>query len=203
MDALPLRERNKQKINERIIAAAVELFNTRGCQQTTMDEIAGRAEISRATLFNYFPSKDALLLPWAQQILERHIRPELRARLDRQPNSMQALEWLLTSLSENVASSPDTMQAFMGEALKPHNKPQRELARTGMQELFIQVLEYGQARGEVRTDIPLPELAGYVAALHASVLFRLLETDAGAGSATKAIRRLLVFIKPGLRPVKR
>jgi AcrR family transcriptional regulator len=201
MKALSLRERNKQRVTQRIVAAAVELFNARGCQQTTMDDIAGLAEISRATLFNYFPSKDALLLPWAQEILERHIRPDLSACLEEQPSTIQALQLLLTSLSKNVAASPDTMQVFMGEALKPHNKPQRELARTGMEDLFIQVLQYGQARGEVRSDIPLPELAGYVAALHASVLFRLLETGR-AGETAQEIARLLVFVEAGLTPVK-
>jgi len=201
MQAPSLRERNKQRVTQRIIAAAVELFNARGCQQTTMDDIAGLAGISRATLFNYFPSKDALLMPWAKEILERRIRPDLSMRLKEKPTTIQALQLLLTSLSENVAASPDTMQAFMGEALKPHNQTQRQLARTGLQDLFIQVLEYGQARGEVRSDIPLVELAGYMAALHASVLFRLLETGP-TDEASQEIARLLVFIQAGLVPTE-
>ncbi len=51
MDVLPLRERNKQKVTERIIVAAMELFKTQGYEQTTMDDIANKAEISRGTLF--------------------------------------------------------------------------------------------------------------------------------------------------------
>ncbi len=201
MDALPLRERNRQRVNQRIIAAAVELFKTRGCQHTTMDDIADRAEISRGTLFNYFPSKDALLLPWGQEILERQIRPGLTAYLKKGPTTTQALQLLLTKISENIGDSPDVLQAFMREALKPHNKPQRELARTGMQEMFIQVLQYGQSRGEVRGDIPLADLAGYLGALHASLFFRQLESEPVEDSAQE-IARLLVFVEAGLAPAK-
>ena len=94
MNVLPLRERNKQRVTQRIIAAAMELFKTRGCQQTTMDDIADKAEISRGTLFNYFPSKDALLLPWGQEILQEYIQPKLTAYLETQPSTIQVLQFL-------------------------------------------------------------------------------------------------------------
>ena len=79
-DALPvsLRERHKQRVMQQIIAAAEALFRAQGFDRTTMDEIAEKAEISRATLFNYFPSKEALLLPWGREIMEQQILPPRR-----------------------------------------------------------------------------------------------------------------------------
>ena len=41
---LPLRERNKQRNFQRIVAAAFELFHTTGYHETTMDTIAEKAE---------------------------------------------------------------------------------------------------------------------------------------------------------------
>jgi hypothetical protein len=74
VDQLPSRERNKQRVRQHILSAASELFKTRGYPPTTMDDIAEEAEISRATLFNHFPSKEALLLPWGQEIVEQQFQ---------------------------------------------------------------------------------------------------------------------------------
>ena len=195
--ALSLRERNKQRVTQRIIAAAMELFKARGCQQTTMDDIAAKAEISRGTLFNYFPSKDALLLPWGQEILQQYVQPKLTAYLETQPSTIQVLQFLFAGMSENFPASPDVIRAFMDEALKPKNKSHMELARTGTLGIIAQVLRYGQARGEVRTDIPLETMANYVGALQAGLLFRLLESTPPEDSSQE-IARLLLFIEAGL-----
>ena len=199
MTALSLRERNKHRVNQRIITAAVELFKSKGCSQTTMDDIADRAEISRGTLFNYFPSKDALLLPWGQEILERHIQPGLADCLRSQPSTLQALDYLFCSISDHILATPDVIRAFVREALKTGNKPQAELARTGMQELFIQVLQYGQGRGEVRKDLPVQNMAAYLGALHTSLLFSQLESGAPEDTRVE-MTRLLDFIAGGLAP---
>jgi AcrR family transcriptional regulator len=195
---LPLRERNKQRVTQRIIAAAMELFKARGCQQTTMDDIAAKAEISRGTLFNYFPSKDALLLPWGQEILQQYVQPKLTAYLETQPSTIQVLQFLFAGMSENFPASPDVIRAFMDEALKPKNKPHMELARTGTLGIIAQVLRYGQARGEVRTDIPLETMANYVGALQAGLLFRLLESTQLEEDSSQEIARLLLFMEAGL-----
>jgi len=175
----------------------MELFKANGCQQTTMDDIADKAEISRGTLFNYFPSKDALLLPWGQEILEQYVRPKLKAYLSTEPRTIEVLHFLFTKMSETVLASPDVMRAFMGEAMKAKNKAHIERARTGIQEIFVQVLRYGQGRGEVRSDIPLEDLATYVNALQAALLFRLLESEQTEDSAEE-IARMMAFIDAGL-----
>jgi AcrR family transcriptional regulator len=46
----------------RIIAAARRLFDRKGYADTAMEEIADRAGVAVGTLYNYFPSKDELLL---------------------------------------------------------------------------------------------------------------------------------------------
>jgi AcrR family transcriptional regulator len=56
------RERNKQQKLERITAAARELFETRGVDEVTTQEIADKADIGAGTLFLYAKTKAELLL---------------------------------------------------------------------------------------------------------------------------------------------
>ncbi len=57
-----LRERQKVQRRERILFAAAELFNELGYLEATIEEIGVRAEVSAATVRNYYPSKGQLLL---------------------------------------------------------------------------------------------------------------------------------------------
>jgi AcrR family transcriptional regulator len=56
-----LRERKKQRTRAAIVDAAMELFTTHGFERVTVAEIARRAEVSEATVFNYFRSKEDLV----------------------------------------------------------------------------------------------------------------------------------------------
>ncbi|MFI7445910.1 TetR family transcriptional regulator [Nonomuraea sp. NPDC049714] len=73
MDTGGLRERKKVKTREAILREAFRLFHERGYGATTIEQIAAAAEISPATFFRYFPTKEDL------------------ATLDRFPPLMEAL----------------------------------------------------------------------------------------------------------------
>lgn len=55
------RGRPRSSSRESLEEAATELFLEHGYQATTVDDIAARAGVSRATFFNYFPTKSAVL----------------------------------------------------------------------------------------------------------------------------------------------
>ncbi len=56
-----LRERKKQDTRERITRAAIALFGERGFERVPVADIAAEADVSTATVFNYFPAKEDLI----------------------------------------------------------------------------------------------------------------------------------------------
>ena len=57
-----LRERKKEQTRQRIAAVALRLFAERGFDAVSVNEIAEAAEVAKATLFTYFPTKESLVL---------------------------------------------------------------------------------------------------------------------------------------------
>jgi AcrR family transcriptional regulator len=57
-----LRERKKVQTREAIRRAAIELVAANGYAKTTVEQIAQAADVSHATFFRYFPSKESALL---------------------------------------------------------------------------------------------------------------------------------------------
>ncbi|MFJ4862805.1 TetR/AcrR family transcriptional regulator [Streptomyces sp. NPDC088748] len=57
-----LRENKKLRTRQRLAATALELFLERGFDAVSVADVAAAAEVSKPTLFRYFPSKEDLLL---------------------------------------------------------------------------------------------------------------------------------------------
>jgi AcrR family transcriptional regulator len=57
-----LRERKKIKLRRAIQTEALRLFETRGYEHTTVEQIAEAAETSTTTFYRYFPAKEDVVL---------------------------------------------------------------------------------------------------------------------------------------------
>jgi len=168
---LPLRERNRQRINQRIVSAATELFHTVGYDQTTMETIADKAEVSRGTLFNYFPAKETLLIPFASELVEQYVQPEILSYLDTLPSTLHVLRFLFMSIHEHILTLPRIDRALQLEFFQPRPLTKECSREIGFLETLTTILRYGQQRGEVRVDIPLEHAARYVGgAVYCSVV---------------------------------
>ncbi|MEU4452436.1 helix-turn-helix domain-containing protein [Nocardioides sp. NPDC023903] len=60
--AVPIRMQTRAVVRSLLARTALELFAAQGYDETTVDEVAAAAGVSRRTLFNYFRSKEDLAL---------------------------------------------------------------------------------------------------------------------------------------------
>jgi AcrR family transcriptional regulator len=77
-------------MQEKILAAADELFNGQGIRAVGVDGIAAHAGISKRTLYNYYPSKDVLVMAY---LTRRYypVKPSDRPPLDQ---ILHVFDWL-------------------------------------------------------------------------------------------------------------
>lgn len=139
-----LRERKKQQTRRRIHKVATALFVERGFEHVTIAEVAEAAEVSVNTIYNYFQSKEDLVLPpeqaspqrladivrqrppgesAAQAILD-HLRGEVHRRdprlgltegYDRVFQMMRAAPTLTARLEELGGQMTDALAAVLAE----------------------------------------------------------------------------------------
>ena len=96
-----LRERHRKRTAADLEEAALSLFNERGFDAVTIDDIASAADVSRRTFFRYFASKEDVILSDHPRRLD-----ELQAALDRRP----AEEPALTALRHAIMSLVSTYE---------------------------------------------------------------------------------------------
>ena len=68
---LTRRERRKLEVRERIVDAAVSLFEKQGPQTTKVDEICELADVAQKTFFNHFATKQHLVSEISTTFLEK------------------------------------------------------------------------------------------------------------------------------------
>jgi len=65
-----LRERKRRLTRHLIADAATAMFASRGFDAVKVSEIADRANVSMKTLYNYFPTKESMVLDDADELIE-------------------------------------------------------------------------------------------------------------------------------------
>ncbi|OEC37251.1 transcriptional regulator, TetR family [Pseudomonas cuatrocienegasensis] len=88
-----LRERQKKMRRQAISRAGVKLFERKGFQSTTIEQIAQEAGVSAPTVFKYFGSKHEILVEMLQEGDQRAIS-EARAHIAEMDDPLDALCYL-------------------------------------------------------------------------------------------------------------
>ena len=103
-----LRARKRREVRRRISDTATRLFLERGFDAVPVEEVARAADVSKATLFNYFECKEDLLLDRAPELIEL-VRQALKP-----PRVKHALPALRDALLELVISG-DALSGAIAE----------------------------------------------------------------------------------------
>ena len=74
---ISLRERKKTEVRERIIATAVELFGRHTLENVTVDHIADMADVGKGTVYNYFETKEDIVVAYMTDI-EKKVQEKVR-----------------------------------------------------------------------------------------------------------------------------
>lgn len=122
-----LRERKKAKTRAAIQEHALRLFRDQGYAETTVQEIAAAAEVSPATFFRYFPTKedtivfdrlDPLMIElFRAQSLELNPTEALRAAIRQSMNTITAEEWELESERQRLVMNAPELRVRMLDQL--------------------------------------------------------------------------------------
>lgn len=163
---------------EDILAHSWHLFELNGYHNTTMAEIADGVGLSRRSLFNYFPHKEALLFPGLSQVLDLFIVELLKRPSDE--NILVSIEKCMSVIDE-VASSFEGMFVPTEEIVRAQTSPAsvsyvREYTTARMRDVALQ--RYQQER---HVEIK----AGLVSALTAQVLAEAISLSTSTQSSQR------------------
>ena len=148
-------ERKRSRRIQQILTAAAELVGERGYDAVSLDDVADRLDVTKGSLYHYFPSKEELVGA-AIETLGRDINAHLERTLDAlEGTARQRLRGLLTEQAAMVVRDhPGVMRLFMlREWPEPQNTRIKELRRYH-DSLFRTLLEEGVRSGEFAvTDV--------------------------------------------------
>jgi AcrR family transcriptional regulator len=153
------RSRRRAEIREKLFQAALSLIMRRGLQQTTVSDITEAADVGKGTFFNYFPTKEHVLV----EFYERHrarLEERLRAVRQGQETAIKALETVMLRLTEESAHSPALVRSFWLAVISSD-----DVSRIVMEQLDInnrrieELCAIGQQQGDLRRDWPASDLA--------------------------------------------
>jgi AcrR family transcriptional regulator len=153
------RQRRSAEIRERLFRAALDLFGRKGFVETTVEDITEAADVGKGTFFNYFPSKDHILLAFGEMQLAKLEAAIATARRTNEPMP-EFLRGLGARMTQEPVRNPAMIRALLQAYLSttPVRQGMIDLQKR-VHALHTQMIRLGQERGEVRNDLPAAEIA--------------------------------------------
>src|SRR3984957_13080137 len=114
------QERRKRRTRQAIQRAAFELFAERGYRETTINDIAQRAEVAPRTVTVHFPAKEELLLD-AEPFTFDSLSERLSARRPNESALEAVRDWMAATMTEVETSASELDGRFWERrALRAH-----------------------------------------------------------------------------------
>jgi AcrR family transcriptional regulator len=192
------RSRRSAELRERLFRSALNLFAQKGYAETTVEDITNAADVGKGTFFNYFPSKDHILIAFAEMQLAKLKTAAAEARHTQTPMP-DFLRSLGVRMTEEPTKNPDIVRALLLAYLS--STPVREVMldlQKRVLAVHTEMIAMGQERGEIRGDLPPLEIAQvFRQAIFGTLLIWSLYAD---GSLLSRMDSAFEVIWKGLAP---
>lgn len=186
---------------KKIVRAALQLWTERGFDEgyeaTTVDEIAERAGISRATVYYYFPKKEDILRELAWVTAEQIHELSLRSLMSGQPVD-QVIHDIMGQLGEMVSRSPPAAVRRMLQIRDAvPDTLDRDSAAGGLTRAFSVVLAHAQEAGELPRNPGAIEIAVMLSSIATGLISRW--SILGDKDLANSLRRSAAIVLAGAR----
>ena len=157
--SLKRRERKKKATRDAIFRVAQKLFDQKGFENTSVEDITEKVDIAQSTFFNYFPRKEDILV----EIFKRKL-PFLRKKCQ----EIVALDAPITSKIHKIFSTTARIAAQNEHITRAmliknfssfSNKEYSGVFFEDFRSSLSLILKKGQEEGHIRRDVPALKLA--------------------------------------------
>lgn len=174
-----------------ILDAADKAFQELGFAQTSIEEIARRAGLTRKTVYNLFASKEDI----AQRLIARVEAEDAdyRARIAEDEHAVSLLERVLLDSARWCLANPSLARFALSPAERPALRPPRD--RPSFQSLVRDIMLLGQRQGLIRGD----EDADFMALVLLGIFGQAMLTALALGSYDELeIRKVVRVLLEGI-----
>ncbi len=186
------RERRSAELRERLFRSALSLFASKGYAETTVEDITEAADVGKGTFFNYFPSKEHILMAFGEMQLGR-LEAVIREAEQSDLPMRDVMRTLVMRMTEEPIRNPAIVRALLqanlssvpvrGEMVRIHDRNRGLLGR---------LIRHGQERGEIRSDLPAEEIGQvWRQTIFGTLMFWSLTGDATLTARIETAVRLL------------
>jgi AcrR family transcriptional regulator len=185
-----LRERKKIKLRRAIQTAALRLFETRGYEHTTVEQIAEAAETSTTTFYRYFPTKEDV-------VLDNDASPLFEATVAERPADEPLTATIRAAMAAVVGAAEADRDLTLARMRLVGTVPALEARYAGQERRSIEFLTrlLASRTGRPADDFQL-ELVAFVLAAVVFTASRRWVADQGATSLTGLTDQALATIEP-------
>lgn len=141
-------------MRQQIIDTTAALIRERGYEQTTIEEVVRRVEVSQPTFYNYFSSKDAVLGALAHQVLETW-SASVEAEAKSAATAEAKLRRLYRAQAKWMAADKPLWRAIvLSDAMNVYRTPESDVEpHLAVQKYLQAIVTEGQRRGEITHDL--------------------------------------------------
>lgn len=192
------RERHKLEVYRRIHRAAVSLFRKQGYEATTVEQIAERADVAKGTVFNYFPSKEALLHALSADIHAKLLQ-ELGTAESWSGTAREQVVRLLLTLARLAQEDRIVFRLVLSQNLRDFwRDAQQDPLSHHVQASVRTALRGGRARGELDRSVRLEAAARLIEAAFFTTMLDWLNGGIAEGAFRREVAGQLDIVFAGL-----